>query len=163
MTRPTIRLGLIAVSVTVAGLLLAGCTAQSTAPKAKPSDGGTPASTATATPGPAVFNPDGTAADNLPIFKKVVHDVWAGGDKLKGRAYIDALVTVGFADKTAMQLTPDETTIGDPVDTIQFSVLFKDQCLMGQVGPATGEPSAFVAPKLPNGKCMFGNTRPIDW
>ena len=38
-----------------------------------------------------------------------------------GRAYIDALVAAGF-DKAAMQVTPDQTTVGNPAESIQFSV-----------------------------------------
>lgn len=106
--------------------------------------------------------PEGTAEDNLPLFTEVVETVWASPEQVSGRAYIDALVAAGF-DKASMQVTNDQTTIGDPAESIQFSVLWRDECLIGQVGPATGEPVAVVLPALAEGGCLIGNTRPIDW
>ena len=111
---------------------------------------------------PIVFEPDGTAADNLPWFMQIVRQVWAGPDQVKGRAYVDALVAGGF-DKAAMQVTKDESTVGNPAESIQFSVLWKGECLVGQVGPATGDPVAVVLPELGTGTCLLGETRPIDW
>ena len=107
--------------------------------------------------------PDGTAADNLAIFTEIVQQVWASPDQVAGRAYIDALVATGF-DKSAMQVTPDQTTVGNPAETIQFSVRIGEECLLGQVGPATGEPVTAVADAVLGGTaCLIGNTRPIDW
>lgn len=105
--------------------------------------------------------PGGTAADNLPVFASVVDAVWASPQNVIGRAYIDALVAAGF-DKSAMQLTPDLTTVGNPAESIQFSVLWQDDCLVGQVGPATGSAVTTVLPAL-SGSCLVGATRPIDW
>ncbi len=106
--------------------------------------------------------PDGSAEDNLPFFTSVVDGVWANGQPLEGRAYIDALAAGGF-DKAAMQVTPDLTSLGGPVDTIQFSVLWGEQCLVGQIGPSTGDPVARVMPKVHGGACLVGQTRTIDW
>ena len=131
---------------------------ETTAPSATPSA----APTATAAP-PAAFNPDGTAEDNLPVFRGVVEQVAASDRKAEGRAYIDALVAAGFTDKAAMQLTPDQTTIGNPAESIQFSVLFKEQCLVGQVGPATGKPVVSLEAPVAGTLCLLGTTRPIDW
>jgi hypothetical protein len=75
---------------------------------------------------------------------------------------VDALVAAGF-DKSAMQLTPDQSTVGNPAEAIQFSVLWKETCLVGQVGPATGAPVTVVVPALADGSCLIGSTRPIDW
>jgi hypothetical protein len=88
--------------------------------------------------------------------------VWATDRRGQGRAYIDALVAAGF-DKAAMQVTSDASTVGNAAESIQFSVLWKDECLLGQVGPATGEPVTIVARSLAGGACLVGNTRPIDW
>jgi hypothetical protein len=88
--------------------------------------------------------------------------VWASPEQVSGRAYIDALVAAGF-DKSAMQVTPDETTVGNPAESIQFSVRWGEECLVGQVGPATGAPVAIVVPILAEGTCLVGETRPIDW
>jgi len=88
--------------------------------------------------------------------------VWATPDNVAGRAYIDALVAAGF-DRAAMQVTPDQSTVGNPAESIQFSVRWGDECLVGQVGPATGSPVTLVVPVLAEGTCLVGQTRPIDW
>ncbi|KHK98957.1 hypothetical protein LK09_04065 [Microbacterium mangrovi] len=89
--------------------------------------------------------------------------VWASSHRAEGRAYVDALVKAGFA-KSAMQVTNDRSTVGNPAESIQFSVRWKDgQCLVGQVGPATGDPVTVVVAGLPGGKCLIGDTRPITW
>jgi len=106
--------------------------------------------------------PDGTADDNLPLFAAVTAAVWGSADKASGRAYIDALTAAGF-DKAAMQVTRDTSTVGNPAESIQFSVRWGDECLMGQVGPATGDPVVDVLPGLAEGTCLVGETRPIDW
>lgn len=106
--------------------------------------------------------PNGTAVDNLPVFTAVTDSVWDSADRGSGRAYIDALVAAGF-DKTAMQVTNDTSTVGNPAESIQFSVRWGEECLVGQVGPATGEPVTVVVPVLAEGTCLVGETRPIDW
>lgn len=121
---------------------------------------------ATATPTPTattpVLVPDGSASDNLAYFAAIVNSVAAGPDSAAGRAYIDALVAGGF-DKSAMQVTRDESTVGNAAESIQFSVLWSGECLVGQVGPATGPPVAVVLPAVGSGTCLIGDTRPIDW
>lgn len=106
--------------------------------------------------------PDGTADDNLPLFAAVTAAVWASPESVSGRAYVDALTAAGF-DKAAMQVTADTSTVGNPAESILFSVRWDDECLVGQVGPAIGEPVAVVVPVLAEGACLVGQTRPIDW
>ena len=107
--------------------------------------------------------PDGSAADNLPLFSAITAQVWASEQRAEGRAYIDALTAAGF-DKAAMQVTPDVTTVDRAVESMQFSVRWgATECLVGQVGPSTGEPVTIVMPQLAEGRCIVGNTRPIDW
>lgn len=149
-------------------VLLAACTtgpseADPTATSAEPASTPT-ASTAGPTPtgGPSVLIPDGTAEDNLPLFTAVTAAVWASPEQVAGRAYIDALSAAGF-DRGAMQVTYDESTVGNPAESIQFSVRWGEQCLVGQVGPATGAPVTVVVPALADGVCLVGATRPIDW
>lgn len=120
---------------------------------------GTPAPTTSAAP---ALMPDASADENLPFFASVVDGVWGSGVGTQGRAYIDALVAAGF-DKAAMQVTHDTSTVGNEAESIQFSVLWDAQCLIGQVGSATGEPFATVVPALGSGGCLVGATRPIDW
>jgi hypothetical protein len=106
--------------------------------------------------------PEGTATDNLPVFTAVTSTVWGSPEQVSGRAYIDALVSAGF-DKAGMQVTYDRSTVGNPAESIQFSVRWDDECLVGQVGPATGAPVTVVVPVLAEGTCLVGETRPIDW
>lgn len=136
-------------------------TASTSAPAA--SAGPTPsASDGGETTAPTALVPDGTAQDNLPYFTGITEAVWATESRLSGRAYIDALVAAGF-DKTAMQVTSDTTTVGNPAESIQFSVRWGEDCLVGQVGPATGDPVTVVLPAIGEGTCLVGQTRPIDW
>lgn len=150
----------------VAGALLVGAAVAGCAPEPAPAPTSdpTPAVTATPTPAPTgpVLMPEGSAADNLPLFTEVMREVAAGAHKVEGRAYIDALVAAGFA-KSAMEVTHDRTTVDDPADSIQFSVLWAGECLIGQVGPSTPTPTAVIMPELPGGGCLIGATRDIDW
>lgn len=129
---------------------------------ASPHASASPSSSPTADTGPALV-PDGAAADNLPLFTAVTAHVWAGPDRASGRAYIDALVAAGF-DREGMQVTADRTTVGNPVESLLFSVAWGEtECLVGQVGPSTGNPVTEVMPQLAGGRCLIGETRPIDW
>lgn len=144
------------------GLGLAGCSAP----------GDTPASTAPATavagtetpttaPVPE-FDPAGSAAQNQAYFDSVITAALAADANAAGRSYIDALVAGGF-DKTTMQVTSDTTTMGVAADSIQFSVIVNDECLIGQNGPSSGGYHSVVAPLLATGTCLVGATRQIDW
>lgn len=138
--------------------VLGSCSASPDVDKAKP----TAIATASATLAAPVLVADGTAADNLPLFTAVTAQVWASDDRAEGRAYIDALVAAGFA-KDRMQVTADRTTVGNPVESLQFSVAWGDQeCLVGQVGASTGDPVTVVVPQLAQGRCLVGATHPID-
>lgn len=118
---------------------------------------------ASPTPETPVLVPEGSADDNMPIFAAVTDAVWNSEDRVSGRAYIDALVDAGF-DKAAMQVTEDRSTVGNPAESIQFSVRWGDDaCLVGQVGPSTGEPETIVMAQLAEGRCLVGETRAIDW
>jgi len=146
-------------------LLLSGCAA----PQVEQTPSPTPSQITVAPPTPTptdaagpVLVPDGTADENLPLFAAVVAAVWATPQQVTGQAYIDALVAAGF-DKAAMQLTPDQSTVGNPAESIQFSVQWGQDCLVGQVGPSTGAPVTVVLPALAAGTCLIGETRPIDW
>ena len=132
---------------------------------AMPDDGATPAPTPTPTEQP-VHVAGGTAEQNKPIFDATNQQYFTGdgtdaGNVIpEGRGVIDNLVSVGF-DKSAMQVTPDRTAIDLPVDSLIFSVLIGDECLVGQFS-ALGY-STIVAPKLATGSCLIGLTRTIDW
>lgn len=110
-----------------------------------------------------MLQPDGTAEENLPVFTAAAEGVWATDQRGSGRAYVDALIGAGF-DRGAMQVTQDQTTVGNPAESLQFSVRWgADECLVGQVGPSTGQVVTTVMPQLAEGRCLVGTTRPIDW
>lgn len=139
--------------------LLTGCEGM----PGQPDPSISPASTPT---GPAAESPADAPTDSetaLAAFSSVTARVWDSDARDEGRAYIDALQQVGFS-KEAMQVTADRTTVGNPVESLQFSVAWNDtECLVGQVGPSTGEPVAALMPRLADGACLAGQTRPIDW
>lgn len=141
---------------------LAACTQSSPAPT--PSVHATPAPTPASTaPAPIAALPDGTAEENLPVFTAAVEKVWASDQRGSGRAYIDSLVAIGF-DRDDMQVTQDRSTVGNPAESLQFSVRWgSERCLIGQVGPSTGGVVTAVMPQLAGGRCLVGSTRPIDW
>ncbi|MGW9626591.1 DUF6993 domain-containing protein [Microbacterium sp. NPDC055521] len=117
---------------------------------------------------PATHEADASAAPTeadaaLASFTEVTAGVWASDSRAQGRAYIDALEVAGFA-KDAMQVTADRSTVGNAAESLQFSAAWSDtQCLVGQVGPSTGEPVTALLPRLADGACLVGATRPIDW
>lgn len=125
------------------------------------------APSATPPPGPeATVTPSDVADESdaaLASFAEITARVWASDSRGQGRAYVDALVEAGF-QKDAMQVTADRSTVGNAAESLQFSVAVNDmQCLVGQVGPSTGEPVTARLPRLADGACLVGGTRPIDW
>lgn len=160
----------LACAVVIGMLGLAACTPEQTTTDPSASPVPSASNTAASTPAPTrspskppQLRPDGTATDNLPLFSEVTERVWVSEQKHEGRAYVDALVDAGF-DKERMQVTSDATTVGNPVESLQFSVAWGDEeCLIGQVGPSTGEPVTKVMPQLAEGRCLVGVTRAIDW
>ena len=96
------------------------------------------------------------------LFDAVNLGVAAANASAGGRDFIDALVTAGF-DKSQMEVTADRTTVDLQADSVQFAVLFSDECLVGQYGSASGGYHSAVRPALGTGGCLVGETRPIDW
>ncbi|WP_232819205.1 hypothetical protein [Homoserinimonas sp. OAct 916] len=150
----------------LAGALTVGLAACTTAPDAPATSAGTSAKPApglpTLEPGPPPeFTPEGTAPENLPFFDYTNIMVILGGDDIGGRDIIDGLAAAGF-DKSQMEVSRDVTPTGLRADSIQFSVMFHDECLIGQWGAGTGYHSMVAAP-LATDQCLVGATRPIDW
>jgi hypothetical protein len=148
-------------------MLLTACIGQSPAPTVTADSGGSsPAEeSGSPTPTPAAkpaLVAGGTAAENKPFFDEVNQQYFlaAGNVIPEGRGVIDNLVSVGFI-KADMQVTADRTAIDLPVDSLVFSVLMGDQCLVGQFSPQGY--STIIAPKLSTGSCLVGLTRTIDW
>lgn len=165
LSRPLSSAVAAATAVALSAAALTGCTnAAPVEPTRTATATPTPTAIATTTPTPTApaLVADGTAEDNLPLFTAVMQEIWAGDQRVQGRAYIDALAVAGF-DKSQMEVTQDVTTVGNAADAIQFSVRWKGECLVGQVGPSTPAPAATVLPEVPGGTCLIGQTRPIDW
>lgn len=161
------------VSATVAGCALAlvfsSCvgttetTVNGNASTSRPTASSVPEDAPTPTPtAQPVYMAGGTAEQNKPVFDATNQQYFIDSGNVipEGRGVVDNLVSVGF-DKASMQLTPDRTAIDLPVDSLIFSVLMGDQCLIGQFS-ALGY-STIVAPKLTTGTCLIGVTRTIDW
>ncbi|MUN08440.1 hypothetical protein GLX25_15110 [Agromyces luteolus] len=149
----------VAACVAAAGvaLALAGCTGSDARDAA--STPGPPTSPApTATDGDAPADEPATGAlDELGRFDEVNRAVIAADAAAGGRAFLDALAAAGF-DRSAMQVTSDTTTLGEPADSIQFSVRIGDRCLIGQYGPASDGYRSAERPGLGSGGCLVGAT-----
>lgn len=139
-----------------AASLLAGCTP---AVPSGPAHTATvrPTATPTATPTIAL---QGNASENLPYFDRVNKALIAKGGTLDGRAFIDNLVAAGYP-KTAMEVTPDTTTVNLQADNIEFSILLGRTCLIGEYGNIGYASTAQKV--LSTGRCLAGKTRTIDW
>ena len=168
MAQPIGTAASVALAAVVAVLGLAGCSllpqSQSATPSASPVPSVAPSVAsdgpeATAAPGVRLELP---AADNLAFFDSVNLAVVAANHSAGGRDFIDALTAAGF-DRSAMQVTADRTTVDLQAGSVQFSVRFDDECLVGQYGPESGGYHGAVRPALGHGGCLVGQTRPIDW
>jgi hypothetical protein len=146
------------VAAALAALVLTGCVEEPT-PTPTPTSSASPSATPTP-PADPELDLEGTAADNLDYFDLVNRRLIDGGGTLDGRAFVDNLVAAGFP-KTDLEVTPDRTAINIAADNIQFAVRINGGCLIGQYGNV-GYAST-TAPLLATGRCLVGETRPIDW
>ncbi len=164
------RLCLTALAATVVLLGVTGCAAAPIVAEtpqsavAEPAASPSPTETPDADPVEEGEEPSASEeiSDDLERFSRVAAQVWGSEQRSSGRAYIDALVDAGF-DRDAMQVTEDASTVGNAAESIQFSVWLGQDCLIGQVGPATGDPVTGVFEALPGERCLIGQTRTIDW
>jgi len=135
-------------------LALVGCT-PATSPARTATAVATPTPTASAT-----IDLSGNASQNLPYFDQVNKALIAKGGTLDGRAFIDNLVAAGYP-KSAMEVTPDKTTVNLDADNIEFSVRLGSTCLVGEYGNIG---YASTAQRIfSTGRCLAGTTRTIDW
>ena len=149
-----VRAGVIA--FVALALTLTGCVE---APVPTPTP--TPTSTASASPEPdPEIDLEGSAIDNLAFFDLVNSELISTGAALDGRTIIDNLVAAGYP-KADMEVTPDNTAINLRADNIQFAIRLNGTCLIGQWGNI-GYAST-TAELLSTGRCLVGQTRPIDW
>ena len=104
------------------------------------------------------LRPDGSALQNLDYFEFVLTAAVDDGARTGG-AFVDALASAGF-DRSAMEVTADRTTVNLDADSVQFSVLINDTCLVGQYGDAMGLHVAAL-PALATGTCLIGETESV--
>lgn len=155
-----VRSTAVASSILVAALLLAACAP--TAPMPVPTVSASPSLSPgeedlpDATP---ELRPDGTALQNQLYFESVIAQYHAANGVGTADALVGALVAAGF-DKSAMEVTPEYTSIGLAADSVIVSVRIQDQCLLGQV--FGDRYSTIIAPVLGTGRCMVGETHPIS-
>ena len=152
------------VTAGVAALLLTGCVSAAPTPTPTTSSSATPSPSASAIEVPEIaptLLPGGTALANKDYFDYVNRKLLDKDQNAGGRAIVDNLIDAGF-DKTLMQVTPDKTEVMRiDADSIQFSVLAIDKCLIGQIS-SNGYQSV-IGPPVSDGVCLAGKTRPIDW
>ena len=149
-------------ALAAASLLLSACTPVPPVVTSAPPATAVRTPSAVSTPGAAALQPEGSAHDNLPYFTAIVSRVWASDARGSSRAYIDALSAGGFA-RADMQMTADTSTVGNPAESLQFSVRWgASECLVGQVGPSTGDPVTAALPQLAGGRCLIGDTPPVE-
>ncbi|HWU47245.1 MAG TPA: hypothetical protein VN133_10860 [Humibacter sp.] len=102
----------------------------------------------------------GSAAQNKVLFDRVnQRTVHAHRDPL-GADFVRGLTSAGFAKKD-MQVTADRTSVGLPPGSLQFSVRWHGQCLIGQYGKDIGGYHSEVVGLLQTGDCLIGHTVPI--
>ena len=147
----------------IATILIAvgGCTAVTPEPLAtRTAATATPAPTPTATPtaDPTLVE-GGTAGQNRPYLEFVITRELLNTPQPSSLFLVDTLVAAGF-DRVALQVTEDTTRVGDPADSILFSVLINEQCLLGQV--AQGAVTTELADVLGTGRCLVGRTLSLD-
>lgn len=158
----------VSVLAAVSALTLAALTACSNpSTTSTPTPTGSETATASATPTPTVdptttLRPLLSADENRAFFDSVNKAVIAANSAAGGRDFIDALVAAGF-DKAAMQVTVDTTSAGEVADSVQWSVLWAEECLIGQYGPKSDGYHSMIAAPAGNGSCLLGAQRPIDW
>ncbi|WP_423923388.1 DUF6993 domain-containing protein [Frigoribacterium sp. 2-23] len=140
------------VIVLTAALAVAGCTS-SDRPEPTPS-------VTTPTPTSSTLTPESTTAEAFAFFDTANRALLGATPMPGGQAIVDNLVAAGF-DKSKMQVTADKTSIGRDVDSVEFSVLWGSDCLIGQA-QNSGYTSQ-TTPVLGNGACLIGTTRTIDW
>ena len=100
-----------------------------------------------------------SAAGRQSAFDDALTSVWSEEHPVDRQATIEALVDAGFS-KDDMQATNEIDSVGGTVTNIEVAVRVRDECLVGQSG-RDGVRSVIATP-LSNGRCLIGDTPPID-
>ncbi|WBU39049.1 DUF6993 domain-containing protein [Homoserinibacter sp. YIM 151385] len=152
------RSALAAAAIAMAGVLaLAGCVPQPEPEEPRPAP--TASGDASPEPDPA-FDPAGGAAGNKAYFDVVNERTLRADSGARAADFAEALADAGF-DPKGMEFTADRTSVDLAADSIQFSVLVGDGCLVGQSGPF-GYRSIVAEPLETTGRCLVGSARTPD-
>ncbi|GAB3389069.1 hypothetical protein GCM10027568_10830 [Humibacter soli] len=163
-SRHTRRSHLAVLSAVVAPVLALGLAACSSAAPTPTSTAKPSVTSSAPAPVPSVVptvNPKGSAKENLGYFDYVNRRTIAANPSPTGQQFVDGLAAAGFS-KADMQVTADRTTVNLQPGSLQFSVLINGGCMIGQFGTDIGGYHSEVAPVLGTGKCLIGDTVPIQ-
>lgn len=106
------------------------------------------------------LRPGQSAEANRQFFDQLLDEFASANGMGTSRGIVDTLVAGGFK-KADIEVTPDTTAINIAADSIVVSVRIKGECLVGQLAPS--DHSSQIAPLLATGRCLVGETLPIDW
>ncbi len=108
---------------------------------------------------PPEFYPNLPAATNLPYFELTLAESGAGVLPVSAEEITQALVGAGF-QAADIEMTPENSLIALPADSVSVAVAFAGECLVGQY---TDEWLAVdvVAP-LPDGRCLVLERETLD-
>lgn len=144
-----------------AALLLSGCQAGSlptdavSTPNVDYSGAPRPVSTTKPVP-PAVFVPDGSAAQNLPFFVSIAEQAIAADSEVSSYDVAVLESQNGF-DSGAIQFTNSRTAVGLASDSASVAVLFAGECIIAQYGPVITGVHGIVLSPLTQGGCLIGS------
>ena len=106
------------------------------------------------------FIEGGTALENQPFIDYVVSRALENPEnKRAGAAVASALQEAGFSPDL-LELTPDNSLIQLPVDSVTIAVRFGEECVIGQWG--TEWYVSQVEPLLVTQRCLLGETVSLD-
>jgi hypothetical protein len=102
----------------------------------------------------------GSALENQPFIDYVVRGALENPEnKRAGLSVAEALQAVGFSTEV-LELTPDNSLIQLPVDSVTIAVRFEDECVLAQWGPDWYVSQ--VEPLLVTERCLVGETVSLD-
>lgn len=142
-----------------AALLLAGCSPTVEPPSANVA----PETVVEVAPIPQFipeFIEGGSALENQPFIDYVVSRALENPEnKRAGAAVVSALQEAGFTPDL-LELTPDNSLIQLPVDSVTIAVRFGEECVIGQWGAEWYVSQ--VEPLLATTRCLLGETVSLD-
>ena len=138
------------------GLGLAACSSDSPTP---PDDSATATPTESAPVEPTQAADPDSAEGRQIAFDAALADSWSEDRPVDRQRTIDALVAAGF-DTEQMEATDEFDSLQARVANMEVAVLIGDTCIVGQTGDAGTR--SILAPPLPTGVCLVGDTPPID-